>query len=148
MGSSRARPADGPTLPPGGGAAWSVSLGALSALLAAVMAGCAQALQVALVPEQRLVTAVRPLVVDDQLRRVRGHQSAARPLTREHVTRQDDHAQGTPARRLVELAPRRVQHAVLVAGALDRRQRTKPWPQRGEAVRQSLELAQLPDLKR
>jgi hypothetical protein len=51
MGSSRARPADGQTLPPGGGAAWSVSSSALSPLLAAVVAGSAQALQIALVPE-------------------------------------------------------------------------------------------------
>jgi len=135
MGSSRARPADGQTLPPGGGAAWSVSLGALSALLAAVVAGSAEALQVALVPEEDLIAVMLPLVVDDELRRVDSHEAAPGPLAGEHVAGQNDHAQRSPARRLVKLAPRRVQHAVLVAGALDRRQRTKPGPQGCEAAR-------------
>ena len=121
MGSSRARPADGPTLPPGGGAAWSVSVGALSALLAAVVAGSAEALQVALVPEKDLIAVMLPLVVDDEHRRVGSHEPAPGPLAGEHVAGQDDHAQSPPARRLVELAPRRVQDAVLVAGALYRR---------------------------
>ena len=107
--------------PPGGGAAWSVSLGALSALLAAVVAGSAQALQVALVPEKDLIAVMLPLVVDDEHRRVGSHEPAPGPLAGEHVAGQDDHAHSPPARRLVELAPRRVQDAVLVAGALYRR---------------------------
>jgi len=122
MGSSRARSADGQTLPPGGGAAWSVSLCALSPLLAAVVAGSAEALQVALVPEEDLVAVVLPLVVDDEQRHVGSHEAAPRPLAGEHVAGQDGNAQCPPARRLVELAPRRVQHAVLVASALNRRQ--------------------------
>ena len=124
MGSSRAHPADGPTLPPGGGAAWSVSLSALSPLLAAVVAGSAQALQVALVPEEDLAALMLPLVVDDEQRRVGSHEAAPGPLAGKHVAGQDNHAQRPPARSLVELTPRRVQHAVLVASALYGGQRT------------------------
>lgn len=115
-------------------------LGALGALRPAVVTGRAEGLQVVLVPEQRLIAAVRLLVVNDQLRCVRRHQPAAGPLASEHVADQDDHAHRPPPRRLVQLTPWGVQGAVLLARSLDRGQSTKARLEAGQPIGQRLEL--------
>lgn len=58
----------------------------LLTLLVSVVAGLAQTLQVGWIPEQRLITTVRPLVVSYQLRGVRLY--ALAPLTLEQVAHQ------------------------------------------------------------
>ena len=67
------------------------------------MAGLAQTLQVGGIPEQRLITAMRPLVVSDQLRGVRLDAFAA--LALEQVMDQHQPSQLLPAHRLVPPAP-------------------------------------------
>lgn len=76
----------------------------LLALLVAVVAGLAQALQVLGVPEQRLVTTVRGVVVSDQIGRV-GLDPLAAPAG-EQIPDQHRPAQLLPACGLVPGTPR------------------------------------------
>jgi len=111
----------------------------LLALLPTVVAGLAEAPQVALIPEQRLVTAVRLAVVGHQQRGVRLDPAAAPPLAGEQVAAKDRHAQLLPTRRLVPLPP-----TALIALPIERlainRRRSKPRPQRPETWTQAGQL--------
>ena len=87
--------------PPGASNAFAVLL----PLLGAVVARFAETPKVVLIPEQHLIAAMRFAMVGNQLRGVRLNASAARPLTGEPVTQQDQHTQLLPPRCLVPTTP-------------------------------------------
>ncbi|WP_368517470.1 hypothetical protein [Rhizobium sp.] len=74
-------------------------------LLQAVVAGLAQAVQIALIPEQRLVAVVRRLVVCHELRCVSLDATASLHLASEEITDQNAHAQLLPTSRLIPGSP-------------------------------------------
>jgi hypothetical protein len=78
----------------------------LGALLIAIVARLAQRLQIVLIPEQPLVTAMRGLMVADELRRIALEQTAA-ALARVVIAFEYLEAQATPARSLIPGFPRR-----------------------------------------
>lgn len=104
------------------------------------MARLAEGLQVGEQPEETLVAAVRFAMVGDQARGVGRREAAARPLTCVEVPGEHEHAQRTPACRLVPLVPGLEEAAIGVSAALDGGQGAHRRLQLGERAAHRLQF--------
>lgn len=105
------------------------------------MAGLAEALEIALIPKQRLVALVLDLVVSDELRRIAFYLAASDHLTCEEIADQHLHPQLLPACRLVPAAPSDRLVALAKPGFLVSRHPPHKGLDRGDQRLDGLELS-------